>query len=928
MKDINESYYYCSKNVRFPKRTILDLVYELFEKEETTILALDDIYFYLQKKLKVTNVNRANLREFLKATTAGYVMVEVVADISALYRNTDREEEPTLLTASFLQSLKSCFNVLGPVNTIALLKTDGSTIYNVCEALQDIPMTDWRKSLFTEEHHKLAEFFESLIDHYLLTIVAEEGDINEQFKAFQNIREMDEKTLDYIWDIRSAVSNIHITNEMLSLLSVLDNDAYRMLKEFNICDVNELVNLTDDNIVAMYNSPHAQTYLIAFNKLKYSELEMLKKDFFEALVITTKSGKPIAEWCKYLDIVKTRANGVTLASVGEKYGITRERVRQIEKKFSNVFKDFYYNSRKRIYNTIRAFSSSKYYISIDELNKIFCEHTDLFVYYIKRTEPCDLDYVPELNIFAFKGDLNWYEELVQISNDLPDSMTAMQVEKIVKDTQAMFADLGIVLPDVVVKAILISDYEANGLLYSRFRMSLTKKYDIVLRRYFPNGIYIYKEEDLRKFRECYAKIFDDYDRVPDSDRALYGRICAVTMLCDKGKYISVPDKIISQSLLDEICEYIDSSKKEIFITNTLFSVFEARLRAEGINNKYHLQGVLRMACANKYYITRDYVSKSKEVTSLYAEITKYVIENEIVSKDAIRQEFPGITDVVVSLASQNENIISGYSVYLAKEFIVRQSQNVETLRNCICEMVQDGEIHSSADLMAKLIATHSEIVEAFLIDSRYTLFSIMEALFEEEFSLSRPFFAAKGVEIGKQEERMRDFLEGKKEVDIDDLMGFARDNSFIIYSILNQLNAFNDEFLLKNRDAIIRIEATGLDAPIVALVEKHIDQEIKGDEVLVLRGLNYYGLPKINIPWDDWLVYSIINKWSNKYKVMTSASQFRYAVPIVYRLDEAPNDLSELLGIIKNKHGYDDVQMAIYKKEKSLEFEKLIPKTI
>ena len=88
----------------------------------------------------------------------------------------------------------------------------------------------------------------------------------------------------------------------------------------------------------------------------------------------------------------------------------------------------------------------------------------------------------------------------------------------------------------------------------------------------------------------------------------------------------------------------------------------------------------------------------------------------------------------------------------------------------------------------------------------------------------------------------------------------------------------------------------------------------------MLNNLNYSLLPKISIQWNDWLVYSVINKWSDKYKVMMSSSQFRYSVPIIYRLEETPKDLEELLGIIKNKHSFDETQMAIYMRERNLIF--------
>lgn len=922
MDNVNNIYYVCSKRVKFLKRKVLDIVIEFFEKKKDKNLLIDDIYAYLQKALNVSSVNRQNLRVFLKANPAGYVSFNDVQDISRLYPNLEKKEEKSIyFSLSRLQRLKESIVILGLDNIIALLKTNGSSIYNVCELLQSIPATPFTYNVFSDTHHIFAKFLESFSESDLFLLMEDENAFNDLYQIFIEENKEQEKVKNYITNIRNFISNIHNDNKKMRLSYMLNNDVNKLLVGMNVLRVADLANLTDENIAEMYKSSYAKTYCLVFDKLKYSLSEALRQDFFDILIFRTKSGKPIQEWEKYIEIIKKRVNGETLSSAGEEFGLSRERVRQIEKRYSTAFNSFYSNTRGSISGIIHAFANSKHFITVKELTEIFGEYTSIFTYYLKQVEYDDMDYIPELDIFAYQGVLNWYEEVVKMSNDLPESISIVQIEKITQDTTAMFVDLDMEIPYEYIKAILLADYKLNGSIYSRSRMPLTKKYDIVLRKYFPDGIYIYEKEDMNKFRDCYAKVFDDADKLPENDRALYGRISAITILCDRGKYISRPNNLISEELLKEICDYIDNSEKEIFITNTIFSLFEDRLRAEGINNKYHLQGVLHASLPNKYFFKRDYVSKSKDMTSMYTEITKYISQSDKpVTKAQIRQEFPGVTDIVISIAVQDENIICGFSVYMSKDFIASQSDNVETLREIISEMVADGEIHKSEDLMSILSLMHPEIIEEFEIESRYTLFSIVEALFKDEFSLSRPFFALKGIEIGKQEERMRDYLEGKDEVDIDEFMEFVRDNSFVVWNILTQLNAFNDIYLLKNKNTLISIDSTGLNRYKAEYVEEYIDEIIKGNEVLVLNNLNYSLLPKINIQWNDWLVYSVINKWSNKYKVMMSSSQFRYSVPIIYKLEEEPKDLEELLNIIKQKRGFDDTQMAIYMRERNLIF--------
>lgn len=922
MNNENDIYYECSKRVRFLKSQIFDLVIDFFTTQEESKIHIRDLYIYLQKKLKISNVNRNNLKMLLGADSAGYVLLNEVKKRSALYLVAkDNNQSPLHCSASFLQRFKKALNVLGVDIIIALLKTDGSTIYNVCELLQSHPITNFTHTIFSEQQRNLADFLESFSETDISSLVEDEKAFNDLYKLFVAKKKEREKINHYIVNIKESLSNIHSDNKNLRLNYMLNNEVNKILVDMNVLKVADLDRLSDEDILNLYKSAYSKTFCLVFDKLKYSLSESLRKEFSEVLVFKTKSGKPIQEWDKYLNIIKKRVNGATLSSAGEEYGLSRERVRQIEKRYSTAFNNFYTNTRGSISGIIHAFADSKHFITMQELTDIFGEYTDIFVYFLKQVENDDMDYIPELDIFAYEGVLNWYEELVKMSNDLPESISLVQVDKIAQDTTLMFSDLDIELPYDFIKSILVADYKLNGSVYSRSRMSLSKKYDIVLRKYFPDGIYIYEKEDMRKFRECYAKVFDDADKLPENDRALYGRICAVTILCDRGKYISTPSKLITDELLQEICDYIDSSEKEIFITNTIFNLFEDKLRAEGINNKYHLQGVLHASLPNKYFFKRDYVSKSKEATSLYAEITKFVCQSESpVTKAQIRQEFPGVTDIVISIAAQDENIISGFSVYMSKDFITNQSDNVEILRETINEMVQDGEIHKSDDLMSILSLMHPEIIEEFEIESRYTLFSIVEALFDEDFSLSRPFFALKGIEIGKQEERMRDYLEGKDEVDINEFMEFVRDNAFIVNSILNQLNAFNGVFLLKDKNTIINIDSAGLNKYKAEYVEEFIDDLIKDKEVLVLQNINYSLLPRINVQWNEWLVYSIINKWSSKYKVITSSNQFRYSVPIVYKLDETAKDFEDLLNIIKKKRGFNETQMAIYMKERNLFF--------
>lgn len=59
-------------------------------------------------------------------------------------------------------------------------------------------------------------------------------------------------------------------------------------------------------------------------------------------------------------------------------------------------------------------------------------------------------------------------------------------------------------------------------------------------------------------------------------------------------------------------------------------------------------------------------------------------------------------------------------------------------------------------------------------------------------------------------------------------------------------------------------------------------------------------MPKINVPWTEWLLYSVLNKWTHKISVSTSSNQFRMAVPLIAPIGEM--DIGAFADININKH--------------------------
>ena len=157
---------------------------------------------------------------------------------------------------------------------------------------------------------------------------------------------------------------------------------------------------------------------------------------------------------------------------------------------------------------------------------------------------------------------------------------------------------------------------------------------------------------------------------------------------------------------------------------------------------------------------------------------------------------------------------------------------------------------------------------------------MLEYLFREQYQFKRPFVANIGVEIGDPEEQLQDLIINSEEIAISEITSFAKENHYEIYSILELLNNFNDTHLLVNRNTFATIEHIGINDDVANDVISILESEVT-DTVLVTSLECIYNLPKINVPWTEWLIYSVVNKWSNSLVVGTTSNQFKLSVPII-----------------------------------------------
>ena len=83
-----------------------------------------------------------------------------------------------------------------------------------------------------------------------------------------------------------------------------------------------------------------------------------------------------------------------------------------------------------------------------------------------------------------------------------------------------------------------------------------------------------------------------------------------------------------------------------------------------------------------------------------------------------------------------------------------------------------------------------------------------------------------------------------------------------------------------DRNTIATIEHIGVNDRIAKEVISILHSEIT--ETTLITDLEcIYRLPKINVPWTEWLVYSVVNKWGDSVVAGTTSNQFKLSAPVV-----------------------------------------------
>lgn len=672
-------------------------------------------------------------------------------------------------------------------------------------------------------------------------------------KNSQNIEQFSQsRKLDLKSESSPMINDLHILLSSISE-SRLHNQLRPYIRLFNITNGNKKEYLCETFCdCATINDIQYHIDSIAQNIDQIQIKRFLKSLSISISTILDPILAEISKNDRAKQILIRRAHGDTLETISQELGVTRERIRQIEAKYSKK-QNIGVVTRNLLY-AISAELNGENVITSNDFFSIVPE-PEIFWYLLQKQ-----------NIGEFKFDNNI--ECFYLSSEFDSILVYKLVSKLPKwikesERNKLLSDIekSSLVTRKYLDLVFLHYYERTGNIWHTGKINRGSMYSYIINQYFPNGIRIYNTDEIARFKKYFKEEFGDIN-FPESDRGFWASIQRTCILYDRGVYIHPSRVTISDELANKIEAYFVESGRTSMAYHELFTRFADKLITQAnISNRYALQGILKEQWSDRYVFFRDGIS-TKEGYKVSQEIESFIKNNSPVSKEILRSAFSGVTEaMLMQNIARIPSVILGDTATFIHSDQLNLTDDDYSIRNIIKNFTDDRPI-TAGKLLEALYISNSDFLFRNNISTPSMLFGVLQYMFSEEFSFSRPYISSVNTENISKHEIILSLLEGQESIDITDLETLCEENHVSYQSTALLLNSLNDTFLRVDKDTLISITCIAVTNEKLTKINNLLADAIGSKRYLCLKTIdNYIFYPDLSYPWTSYLLHSIIEKY-------------------------------------------------------------------
>lgn len=636
------------------------------------------------------------------------------------------------------------------------------------------------------------------------------------------------------------IPNTRLTKKLFPFVILYGKLSHKTLDD-EIFDNIFLVKDLEANI-GYLSEQNCQKFITLFIKWLSFDISEIAQIFLDR--IATKE--------KQLDIITRRASGETLEEISMIYSVTRERIRQIENQTIQEFRKYL-----RSYPLLSFISAELNGETIITFNNIvdIIPNSEVIFYLLKKNPDSPFAYDKRLSCFYLPGKTE--EKFVaDLISGLPAIIFEAERENILQEVKQKTN-----AQEKLIYLVFKRRFKQVGKIWQTGRLNKGAMYGFIIEKFFPHGIRIYQKQDLARFRKHIHELFGE-ENISTSDRAFWGIVQRVCILCDRGKYIHPSYVSIPDELLNRIESYFISSGRTSMAFHELFDEFKDELIIEAnITNRYLLQGLFKEKIGDKYYYYKDGISTDPDI-KITSEIEAYVSENSPVTKQELMKAFSGITEAMLA-----QNLARLPSIILLENGTYADAEKFDIIADdfkirLILQRCTKKYPITASKLLESLYISHPDFLQRNDIHSSDTLFSILQYMFSDDFSFSRPNIASLEEGSVTTGNFLLTLLNDKEEVNIDDLKLLC-DEYHINYPSQNlMISALMDYYLQIDVKTLLDIKRIDISTDSLNKIKQLVYEDIGmyGFKPLYLID-NFIFYPDIGPQWTPILLRSIIIKY-------------------------------------------------------------------
>lgn len=594
------------------------------------------------------------------------------------------------------------------------------------------------------------------------------------------------------------------------------------------------------------------------------------------------------------DVFKNRVSGMTLETIALAMGgLTRERVRQIEKKALHAIKWRFTASKHNIFGLISVLKNGDSVLQKHELEAILGEeYTELLWYCLSHKDSQEDRYLFDTQISRYddRHDLvvvtiggskkmdnskDEHSVVLKFIEELPTLLETELLEKKILEAaseQGFHAEICRIAANEV--------YKKAGKFSYKGRLTTLQMCDYILKNRFQNGYKIADETDSKMFLQYMGELFSTTGRT--TARAIDAKIMDIGVLFDRGKYIHSDYIHIDQSVVDAIFRWIDDSPRSVLTYMEIFAALRELFAGTPITNRYILQGVIKLYNC-KYESHKDYITKEGG-GNVADELTAFIQSKGIVHKSEVFEEFPGWKDYNLSFVLPRcpEIISIDMGYFMHSSLMKFGKENVNSIRKYLLACVNDIPV-SARYLYDEFMIRFSDFMIENDIQTYGKLFGILQYMYKGEFHFSRPYIARENVGEITNKSVLLQHIEGMDSIEIEDFIDICKQNAVHYVSISYLLNIMQPELIRVDVNTLMKCEKVGLTEEIVQEVADLINESVLGHGGYIasktIEDFSWY--PSLEVPWTPFLLESVatmIPTGVNIVMSMSTSMEFPHAI--------------------------------------------------